>query len=328
MSLKGLAALSGATLHPDADGDKQIFDVAPLETAGFNDLSFFDNKRYFDAFTRSEAGACVVRPDRAEAAPAGMNLLFSEDPYRAFALISQAFYPQPVRNRGISHAAHVDPSAKIGESTEILPGAVVQEGATVGARCHIGPNAVIGPNVVVGDDCIVGACASLSHCLIGDRVRLQSGVRVGDPGFGFAPHPEGHVTVPQLGRVIIGNDVDIGSNTSIDRGAGPDTIIGDGCRIDNLVQIGHNVRLGRGCIIVSQSGVSGSSVLEDFVIVAGKSGIAGHLRIGQGAKIAGGSGVMRDVPPGAEVMGTPAVPIKRYFRQLTVLAKLAEKKGD
>lgn len=326
--MAALSEIAGAVVHDGADGQKMVADVAPLDQAGADDLSFLDNKRYTDAFSQSAAGACVIRPDLADRAPQGMHLLLSDDPYAAYARIAQAFYPEPEATGRISPAAHVDPTADIGAASEVGPGAVVEAGASIGARCIIGPNVVIGRNVVMGEDCTIHAGASLSHCLLGDRCVIQSGARVGDQGFGFAPNPDGFVSVPQIGRVLIGNDVNIGSNSTVDRGAGPDTVIGDGCRIDNLVQIGHNVVMGRGCIIVGQAGVSGSSILEDFVIVAGKSGIAGHLTIGRGAKIAGGSGVMRDVPPGAQVMGIPAIPIKRHLRQLTVLAKLADKKGD
>jgi UDP-3-O-[3-hydroxymyristoyl] glucosamine N-acyltransferase len=181
--------------------------------------------------------------------------------------------------------------------------------------------------VVVGADCAIAANVTLSHCLVGDRVRLHPGVRIGQDGFGFAPDPAGHVKVPQLGRVIVHDDVEMGANCTVDRGSGPDTIIGAGCWFDNLVQIGHNVELGRGCIMVAQSGISGSSKLGDFVVVGGQVGIAGHLTIGSGASVAAKSGVMRDVAEGDTVGGYPAQPIRDWHRQTASLRRLAGATG-
>ncbi len=167
---------------------------------------------------------------------------------------------------------------------------------------------------------------TLSHCLIGARVVLHPGVRIGQPGFGFAPDASGPVKIPQLGRVIIGDDVEIGANTTIDRGSGHDTVIGAGSMIDNLVQIGHNVVLGRGCVLAGQVGISGSTQLGDLVMVGGQGGIAGHLRIGRGAQIAAKSGIMRDVAAGSVVCGIPAVPIGAFMRQTALVQRLAKKK--
>jgi UDP-3-O-[3-hydroxymyristoyl] glucosamine N-acyltransferase len=186
---------------------------------------------------------------------------------------------------------------------------------------------VIGQAVRIGDDTAIGANASLSHCDVGERTLIHPGVRIGQRGFGFAIDPAGHVRVPQLGRVIVGDDVEIGANSTVDRGAGPDTVIGDGTMIDNLVQIGHNVRIGKGCIIIAQVGIGGSTVLEDYVVVAAQVGIAGHLRIGSGAQIAAKSGIMRDIAPGAKMAGTPAVPVRQFFRQVAMLENMVRKKG-
>jgi UDP-3-O-[3-hydroxymyristoyl] glucosamine N-acyltransferase len=167
---------------------------------------------------------------------------------------------------------------------------------------------------------------TLSHCLIGARVVLHPGVRIGQPGFGFAPDREGPIKIPQLGRVVIGDDVDIGANTTIDRGSGHDTVIGPGTMIDNLVQIGHNAVLGRGCILAGQVGISGSTKLGDFVMAGGQAGLAGHLNIGTGARIAAQAGLMRDVEPGSTVAGAPAVAITSWWRQVAILQRLATKK--
>ena len=182
---------------------------------------------------------------------------------------------------------------------------------------------MIGEGVVLGADCRIGAHASLSHALLGARVYIYPGARIGQEGFGFAPTDAGFVSVPQLGRVIIEDDVEVGANTTIDRGSAQDTVIGAGSRLDNLVQIGHNVRLGRCCVIVAQVGISGSTVLDDFVMVAGQAGFTGHLHIGRRARIGAQAGVMADVPAGAEVVGSPAMPVREFFRQVATLRRLA-----
>lgn len=324
-SLKQLIEISGATAGPGADLDALYVDVAPLTTAGPSQVSFLDNKQYAEAFSQSRAGACFVHPRFAAKAPASMTVLTADDPYRAYAVTAQAFYPAPSSGGTIAPTASVDPTARIGEGCDIQPGAVIGAGAEIGRRCRIGPNAVVGPGVVIGDDGFVGPGASLTYCIIGKRAILHAGVRVGQDGFGFAMGPQGHEKVPQLGRVLIEDDVEIGANTTIDRGAGPDTVIGAGTKIDNLVQIGHNVRLGRGCIVVSQVGISGSTQVGDFVVIGGQVGFAGHLTIGDGARIAAQSGVMRDVERGATMVGSPALPAREYWRQVATLAELSKK---
>ncbi len=328
LTLSELAAVSGTALAPGVEGGQEVEDVAPLDTAGPRDLSFLDNPRYVEAFSRSDAGACIVRPALAARAPAAMALLLGDEPYKSYALAARAFYPERAADPGVDPSARVDATAHLGADCAIGPGVVIGKGAIIGARCSVGANTVIGPAVEVGADTRIGAVVSLSHCLIGRRVAIYPGVRIGQDGFGFAPGPAGYVKVPQLGRVIIHDDVEIGANTTIDRGAGPDTIIGEGCWIDNLVQIGHNVQLGRACIIVAQAGISGSVMLGDGVVVGGQAGIVGHLTIGRGAQIAGKSGVTSDLPDGARVGGSPAVPIRVWHRQTVLLAGMAKKKGS
>jgi UDP-3-O-[3-hydroxymyristoyl] glucosamine N-acyltransferase len=325
-SLDALAALSGATLHDPRAADRAFGDVAPLETAGPNDVTFLDNRKYLDAFTRSRAGAAFVDARAIGQAPAGMALLIAGDPYKAFARAAQAFYPiKPVAPKR-APSALIDPAATVPPDCDIADHVVIEQGVRLGPRCQIGANTVIAAGVEIGEDCRIGANVTLSHCLIGARVVLHPGVRIGQPGFGFAPDPAGPVKVPQLGRVIIGDDVDIGANTTIDRGSGHDTVIGPGTMIDNLVQIGHNVVLGRGCVLAGQVGISGSTRLGDFVMAGGQAGLAGHLNIGSGARIAAKAGLMRDVAPGETVSGNPAFPIAAHMRQVAILQRLAKKK--
>jgi len=328
LTLAQIAEIAGFSAPDGADPDRAFEDVAPLDQAEANHVSFLDNRKYLPVFEKSKAGLCIAHPDMAGRAPAGMILLETDRPYRAYARVAAAFYPPVPIAPGVATSASVDPTAKIGADTGIEAGAVVGANVEIGARCQIGPNAVIAENVQIGDDCRIGACASISHSILGSRITVFPGVRIGQDGFGFHPDPEGHLRVPQLGRVLIHDDVEIGANTTIDRGANGDTIIGAGCMIDNLVQIAHNVELGRGCVLVAQIGISGSTKLGDYVFIAGQAGITGHLTVGSGARIGGQAGVMRNVAPGETVGGSPAVPVIQYHRQTAALARLAKKKGS
>ncbi len=326
-TLDALSALSGAKVLRRPPDERLFSDVAPLETAGPDDVSFLENRKYIEAFTRSRAGAVFVDQWSAERAPPDTALLVSEEPYKSYALAARAFYPVAEVAAGRAPSAIIAATATVPEDCEISPHVVVERGVRLGRRCRVGANTVIAAGVEIGDDCLIGPNVSLSHCLIGSRVVLHPGVRIGQDGFGFAPDPKAPIKIPQLGRVVIGDDVDIGANTTIDRGSGHDTIIGAGSMIDNLVQIGHNVVLGRCCILAGQVGISGSTRLDDFVMIGGQGGLAGHLRIGAGARIAAKSGLMRDVPAGETVCGSPAVPLTEFMRQTVVLQRLAKKKG-
>ncbi len=326
VALSELIALTGAELR-GGNADLVMKDVAPLQTATAQDLSFFDNKKYLDAFMASKAGACFVSPDVADKAPEEMALLIIKNPHKAYALAAQKFYPEDAPAKtSIAAGAFIHETAKIGGNCVIGHNVYIGQNVVIGSNCRIEANTVIGDAVMIGDNTIIGSNCSLAFCQVGSHVKILPGARIGQEGFGFAVDPSGHVAVPQLGRVLIGNNVMIGANTTIDRGAGPDTVIGDGCMIDNLVQIAHNVKIGRHAIIVGQAGVAGSTEIEDYAVLAGQSGVAGHLRVGRGARIAAQSGVLRDVEPGAEMMGTPAVPIKDFFRQAAVLSNLVKKK--
>ena len=320
-SLADVAAAVGAPVPEGAGG---VFTgVAPLQVAAAWHVSFLDNRRYGPALRQTGAGAVIVHPDMAAQVPPGSVALVTREPYAGWARAASLFHPpQPVRP-GVHPAAAVDPAAQVDASAELGPHCVVEAGAQIGPGCRIGPGAVIGAGVVLGPGCRIGANATLSHAVLGARVYIYPGARIGQEGFGFAMTPSGFLTVPQLGRVMIGDDVEIGANTTVDRGSAQDTMIGAGSRLDNLVQIGHNVVLGRCCVVVSLAGISGSTVLEDFVMIGGQAGIAGHLRIGRRARVGAQAGVMADIPAGADFVGSPAMPTKEFFRNVAVLRKLA-----
>ena len=323
-SLAEIAEAAEAQLAEGADPTRRISDVAPLGHATPDHLSFLVNQKYADAFATCRAGACIAPAALAHRAPADVAVLTSKAPYRSFALAAQLFHPVPAPEPGVHPAAVIDPAAALGEGCRVEAGAVIEAGARIGACCWIGANTTVGPGVEIGDDTRIGAGASLSHCLIGARVAIYPGVRIGQEGFGFAIDRGGHVKIPQLGRVLIEDDVEIGANTTIDRGSGADTVIGQGCRIDNLVQIAHNVRVGRGTVIAAQAAVAGSARVGEFVQIAGQVGVADHRTVGDNVRLAGQAGVTRDLAPGATYGGTPAVPIRQWHRQSAQLARLAK----
>ncbi len=323
-TLAQLAEIADAELQ-GGDGDSQIVDVQPLQVAGKDHLSFLDNKAYVSAFEVSEAGACLCNPKYVERAPKGMALLVTADPYRAYARVAQAFYPAAQSTGEIHDRAVVSTEASLGDGCQVDAGAVIEAGAEIGAGCIIGANSYIGPGVIMGDGCQVSPNVTIQCAVIGKACVFHPGARIGQDGFGFAPGAE-HLKVPQLGRVKIGDGVDIGANACIDRGTGPDTVIASGTKIDNMVQIAHNVEVGSGCLFPALSGISGSTKIGNYVMMGGGAGIAGHLTIGDGARIAAHSGIMRDVEPGQTVAGSPALPAKEYWRQIATLSKLTRSK--
>ncbi len=296
--------------------------IAPLATAIGQDVSFcLNNRRHGPALAATKAGAVIVHPDMKQLVPDTTVAIIASDPLAAWARVAALFHPVPPAVPGIHRSAVVAASARIAPTAEVGPLVVIGENVVIGPRCRIGPMAVIGDGVEIGWDARIGPHVSLSHALIGDRVYVYPGARIGQEGFGFAINAEKLVTVPQLGRVRIENDVEVGANTTIDRGALEDTVIGAGTRIDNLVQIAHNVQIGLACVIVAQVGISGSCVLEDQVVLAGQAGLAGHLRIGAGSRVGAKSGVMTDVPPHSDFAGLPAQPAKLFFKEIATIRR-------
>ncbi|HWB47099.1 MAG TPA: UDP-3-O-(3-hydroxymyristoyl)glucosamine N-acyltransferase [Hyphomicrobiaceae bacterium] len=324
--LSELADKVGAKLPPGASGDLMIRDVKALADAGAGHLSFLDNRKYLPQLEATQAAACLVTPAFSGRVPSGTVALVTDTPYRGFALALQLFYADALRSKAAlaeMSAPGIHPTARLEEGVQVEPGAVIGREAEIGRGTVVAANAVIGYRVAIGRDCYVGAGASILHALVGNRVVVHAGVRIGQDGFGFAMGPQGHLKVPQIGRVIVQDDVEIGANSCIDRGALRDTVIGEGTKIDNLVQIGHNVVIGRHCIICGHTGIAGSTELGDFVVMGGQSGTVGHIKIGAGAQVGGASHPKEDVPAGARVGGTPAVPIGEWARQLAALKRLA-----
>jgi UDP-3-O-[3-hydroxymyristoyl] glucosamine N-acyltransferase len=318
--------IGGASLCPTAS-KLIIHDIELLETAGPTDISVFHDRRYRDAFMNTRAGAVITTRDLVPENSHRSCLLFVANPRLAASKIAALFYPTSALHAGIDPHARIEPGASVDPSCRIDAGAHIAQGAKLGARCHIGGNAVIGPGVVMGEECSVGSNATLTNAILGNRVEIGCSATIGGHGFGFEPGPAGFSRMPHIGRVVIEDDVKIGGNCCVDRGALGDTVIGRGTIIDNLVQIAHSVRIGRFCIIAGQAGIAGSSVLGDQVMVGGRAAISDHLVVGSKAKIAGNSGVARDVPEGTTVGGHPAVPIRQWHRQTIQLARITMDKA-
>lgn len=310
-------------------GDPSLIltDVAPLEKAESSHISLCRSGKYVTALEMTKASACILPAELAEKAPQHIALLVAKYPHRSFALIASAFYPEEKTTGTIAPTAVIHPTAKLGKNVDVGPMAVIGANAELGDGVKIGPLSVIGDGVVIGDHTTIGSHVSLSHALLGKHVHIKPGARIGQSGFGFFMDPGdmgGHVPVPQLGRVIIHDYVEIGANTTVDRGSGEDTIIGLGTRIDNLVQVAHNVHFGKGCIMVAQTGVAGSTKFGNYVAAGGQAGFADNLKIGTGARLGAQCGIMRDVLEGEVLAGSPAMPLKAHYRQVAVLKKLAE----
>lgn len=326
--LARIAEIGGASLADASLASREIADIRPLDTAGPSDVAFLDNPKYLGQLAETKAAACFIQSKFAARAPAGVAVLVSPEPYRAYAKALALFYPEAGEPKAAAPAApgaaHIDPSAMLEPGVTIEPGAIIGPEARIGEGSRIAAGAVIGYRCAIGRNCYVGPRAVVTHALIGNHVIIHAGVAIGQDGFGFAMGRDLHYKVRQIGRVIIQDWVEIGANSAIDRGALRDTIIGEGTKIDNLVQIGHNVVIGRHCLLVGQVGISGSAVLEDFAVMGGQSGVVGHITIGAGAQIAGNSGVAESVPRGERWGGTPAKPLRSWAREIALMKRLTE----
>jgi UDP-3-O-[3-hydroxymyristoyl] glucosamine N-acyltransferase len=328
LTVREIAALTGAEMAPQADADRRITGVSTLDRAVPDELVFLDKVKYAPELAITSAGACLTRKQLAEHAPGNVSMLYVREPYRAYVEVTQKLFPDALRpsslfgTSDLAVGAHIHSSARLEKGAVVDPGVIVGPQAEIGARTIIAAGAVIGPRVRIGRDCAIGASACITNALIGDRVVIHAGCAVGQDGFGYLRSGGIHRKVLQIGRVIIQNDVEIGAGTTIDRGANRDTVVGEGTKIDNQVQIGHNVVIGRHCIIVSQCGISGSVVIGDRAVLAGQVGLADNISIGEGAIIGAQSGIMCDVPAGERWFGYPATRAREYFRGVTKLREL------
>ncbi|MGC1562642.1 MAG: UDP-3-O-(3-hydroxymyristoyl)glucosamine N-acyltransferase [Bradyrhizobium sp.] len=328
LTVAEIITLTGAETGELALLSHRITGVAPVDLAGPSDLTFIESSKFVDALATTRAVACLMPPRFEERAPEGLIVLRTKEPYRAFVTVHRQLYPQSLyptslfETVGIYHGATIHPTARLESDVTVDPGAVIGPRAEIGGGSVIAAAAVIGPDVLIGRNCKIGAGCSITHALIGDRVIIHPGCRIGQDGFGYTTDA-GQQKIPQTGRVIIQNDVEIGAATTIDRGGIRDTVIGQASKIDNLCQIGHNVVIGRHCIVVAQSGLSGSVTLEDYAVLGGSVGLAPHVTIGRGARVAARSGIMHDVPPGETWGGYPAKPSRQWMREISTLARIA-----
>lgn len=306
--------------------NKTFEGTAHLAEATSTDVSCYNNPKYLDDLKKTQAGICLLTAEAVSYLPSTCTGLVVSYPYRSYGKIASIMYPQISVQKGISAQSFIHSTAKIGENCSIGPFTVIEENAVIGDNCTVSSNCVIGQGVMLGEECFIESHVSIGYAIIGNKAFIKSGARIGQPGFGFHMDEKGHFDIPQLGRVLIGNNVQIGANTTIDRGSFSDTKIGHGVRIDNLVQIAHNVEIGDNSVLVAQVGVAGSTKLGRFVIAAGQVGIAGHLKIGNGVRIAAQSGLMRDVEDKETIAGSPAVPVREWHKQTIALKRLIKNK--
>ena len=325
LTLQQIAEICEAELQDKSKALVEIKDIATMSKASTDEICFFYDKKAKEKASEIKATACVTTAELASFVPENVVRLIAQNPKIAFLKLNQAFYAEVMPKPNIASSARIHPSAIIGENVFIGDNVVIGENVKIGVNCMIEPGVVIGRGCEIGDNCRIGANASIAYTIMGNDCYIYTGARIGQDGFGFQMINGQHKRIPQVGRVIIGNDVEIGANTCVDRGALDDTIIGDGVRVDNLAQIAHNDKLGRGCVIVAQVGIAGSCTFGDYVVCGGQAGFADHLTVGSGAQIAAQSGVMRDIEPGAVLMGYPAVPIKDFMRQVSYLQKISKK---
>jgi UDP-3-O-[3-hydroxymyristoyl] glucosamine N-acyltransferase len=322
-----ICSKAGLQIPEIVDGGRQVADVAGLESAGPGQLSYCVGKAAMRSLARSRAEFCFVPQDVVLPPEAALiHVLPCKSPQHAFAAVARLFYPDSKWPQW-SAAGPIDASARIEADVLLGPGVAIGPHVEIGSGTRVGANAVLGRGVTIGRNCNIGSNVSIVCAHLGDDVMILPGAQIGQPGFGFASGAQGHAKIPQLGRVIIQDRVEIGAATTIDRGALGDTVVGEGTKIDNLVQIGHNTHIGRHCVIVAQAGISGSCELGDFVVLGGQCGVADHARIGEGARLAARcAAAPGDLPGGQDYGGVPARPMKQWARELAAVSMLVKRR--
>ncbi len=322
LTIAQVLEITGSIVVDGVDLNQKIFDVATLDGALENEISFVNAAQYLEKLLSSKAGFCFIEEKFLNRVPSSMIAIIHKNPYFAYAKIAQAFYeekrPEFLENKLIH------PSAKIGKATQIAPNAYIGKNVVIGENCFISSNASIMDGCIIGDNTIINSSSVVSFAVIGSNCIIYNGAKIGQDGFGFAHDGGVNHKIIQIGIVEIGNFVEIGANSCVDRGAIENTKIGDGTKIDNLVQIGHNVIIGKGAVIAGCAAVAGSAKVGNFVQVGGGANIAGHITVNDGAKIAGMSGLMRDVAPMEVVAGIPALPIRKWHKINSRLIKMVE----
>jgi UDP-3-O-[3-hydroxymyristoyl] glucosamine N-acyltransferase len=307
----------------EGDGRSEIHRVTGIEQAGPGDLTFFSNPRYTAALRRTRATAVILSE---EAPPAPCAMLRTRDPYLAFANALSFFVDSTPPDPGIDRLSAVAPGATLGADVSIGPFVAVGRGARIGDRTVVYPNVCIGSDAVIGEDCVIHSHVAIrARVVIGNRVVVQNGAVIGSDGYGFVRRPDGtHQKIPQTALVVIEDDVEIGANTAIDRPAVGETRIRAGAKLDNLVQIGHGVRVGRNALLAAQVGIAGSTTIGDGVMLGGQVGVAGHVEIGRNAVAAGQSGVTNSLPEGAFVTGYPAIDNREWLKSSAIFRRLPD----
>ncbi len=328
-TLAEIAALAGAHLADPSRAGQTIKGLASLDEAGPSHLAFFDNLKYADQLASTRAGACIVGRRFEADVPAHVAILRAAQPFRAFVQVARELHNDALRPQswfgveGIAPSAIIDPDARLEDGVVVEPLAVIGADVEIGAGTVVGAGAVIGAGVRIGRDCHVGARTAIQCALIGNNVLIHPGCSIGQEGYGFVFFgPEGHLKVPQTGRVLIQNDVEIGAGTTIDRGGLRDTVIGEGTKIDNQVQIGHNVTIGRRCLLAAQIGLAESLTIGDNVTLGAKVGIGNHLKIGDGAQVTAMSAVKDDIPANGRWGGHFAKPTRQWFREIVAVERM------
>lgn len=322
LTLADILRITNSEINEDIDLNQKVYDIATLEKANNKQISFINSGQYIEQFSNSQAGFCFAEVKFKGKQPDSMLIIENNNPYFAYSQIVQEFYEE--KSQQFSDQ-NIDSTAKIGKNCQIAYGVFIGKNVEIGDNCQIGPNSSIMQGCKIGDNSVINSNVVISFALIGKNCIIHHGVKIGQDGFGFAHHNGVNHKIIQIGIVEIGNDVEIGANSCIDRGAIENTVISDNVKIDNLNQIAHNVKIGQGTVIAGCCAIAGSAEIGKFVQIGGRAGIGGHIKIGDGAKIAGMSGVMRDVEPKQVVGGAPALPVRKWHKLNAQLFKLIEK---